>query len=331
MANMNIEKSSQIEGPTVKALLILTTVAALFAAPLSASATTENAEARDHRSILAMAGDYDVTFNMRETVAFQPGYKLLAPTRTGGHESIRVVEDKPGHVVLQHLLVADLDDKTILVVKHWRQDWTYQPKTVLTYVSEGHWKTTPVSATDSAGAWSQTVWETDDSPRYGGVGKWTYTGGVASWESRTRRPLARRDATRKPPYDWYEGLNRQSLTPTGWVHEQENAKLGLKDGKPVTYVHEVVLNIYDRFTGYNTKAADDYWAQTKGYWAGVRGVWDQAIARQGGVAVPEDREYGSVTGQELMNIPDGVQDGSVTTAAAIGKARDVIMTTASKP
>jgi hypothetical protein len=315
-------------------LKFLIPLAAAFALAFATSpvlCAPTDTQTRDHDSILAMAGDYDVTFNMRETVAFQPGYKLLAPSRTGGHESIRVVEDKPDHVVLQHLLVADLDDKTILVVKHWRQDWTYQPKTVLTYVSEGHWKAAPVSAADSRAAWSQTVWETDDSPRYGGVGRWTYEGGVASWESHTRRPLARRDATRKPPYDWYEGLNRQSLTPTGWVHEQENAKLGLKDGKPVVYVHEVVQNTYDRFTGYNVKAADDYWAQTKGYWAGVRGLWDQTIARNGGVAVPEDREYGSVTGQELMNIPDGVQDGSLTTAAAVAKAQTVIAKTAGKP
>jgi hypothetical protein len=309
-------------------------LAAAFALSFVASpapAAPADTSARDHASILAMAGDYDVTFNMRETVAFQPGYKLLAPSRTGGHESIRVIEDRPDHVVLQHLLVADLDDKTILVVKHWRQDWTYQPKTVLSYVSNGHWKVLPVSAADSRGTWSQTVWETDDSPRYGGVGRWTYRGGVASWESHTRRPLARRDATRKPPYDWYEGLNRQSLTPTGWVHEQENAKLGLKDGKPVTYVHEVVLNTYDRFTGYNVKAADDYWAQTKGYWAGVRALWDKTIARQGGVAVPEDIEYGSVTGQELMNIPDSVQDGSMTTAAAVAKAQAVITKAAGRP
>ncbi len=42
-------------------------------------------------------------------------------------------------------------------------------------------------------------------------------------------------------------------------------------------------------------------------------------------------EYGSVTGQELMNIPDGVQDGSVTTQAAVAKAKAVIDKTAGKP
>ena len=318
--------------PSVKSLLILAAAlaAALVGSPIKAAGPADHRD-QDHAAILTMAGDYNVTFDMRETVAFEPGYKLLAPKRLGGHESIRVIENTPTHIILQHLLVADMPDKSDLVVKHWRQDWTYEPKAVLAYTSNGHWTLQPVSSTDAKGAWSQTVWETDDSPRYGGVGRWTYTGGVPSWESHTRRPLARRDATRNPPYDWYEGLNRQSLTPTGWVHEQENAKLGLKDGKPVTYVHEVVLNTYNRFTGYNIKAADDYWTQTKGYWTGVRKIWDDAIDRNGGVSVPEDREYGSVTGEALMNIPDGVQDGSMTTDAAIGHAREVIAKVAGKP
>jgi hypothetical protein len=63
----------------------------------------------------------------------------------------------------------------------------------------------------------------------------------------------------------------------------------------------------------------------------VRKIWDEAIARNGGVSVAEDREYGSVTGEVLMNIPDSVQDGSVTTDAAIGHAREVIAKAAGKP
>jgi hypothetical protein len=51
-----------------------------------------------------------------------------------------------------------------VVVKHWRQDWTYQPQSVLTYVGDNSWRTTPVPAAERQGAWSQTVWQTGRFP-----------------------------------------------------------------------------------------------------------------------------------------------------------------------
>ena len=97
-----------------------------------------------------MAGDYHVKFDMRETVSFLPDYTLLEPKVLGGHESVRVVVDTGDVIYLQHLLVAEADGKT-MVIKHWRQDWAYQPRTVLTYASLNTWKTTPVAAGDVAG------------------------------------------------------------------------------------------------------------------------------------------------------------------------------------
>jgi hypothetical protein len=39
---------------------------------------------------------------------------------------------------------------------------------------------------------SEAVWQTDDSPRYGGIGRWQYQHGVSAWQSDlTLRPLAR--------------------------------------------------------------------------------------------------------------------------------------------
>ena len=39
---------------------------------------------QDRKSILAMAGDYKVRFDMRETVPFVADYKPLEPKRSGG-------------------------------------------------------------------------------------------------------------------------------------------------------------------------------------------------------------------------------------------------------
>lgn len=298
------------------------TVAITFAAPALAAGKPPE---QDRASILAMAGDYKVRFDMRETVPFVPDYKPLDPKRSGGHEVVRVIEDKGDVISLQHMLVVEGEDKKPVVVKHWRQDWVYEPAKVVVYESSGRWTLKPVAAGARKGAWSQTVWQTDDSPRYGGVGKWVYSHGVARWQSdETLRPLARRDAIRHPVYTWYVGVNRHALTPTGWVHEQDNAKVGVRDGKPVTYVHETVVNTYDKFSGYDVAAADTYWAKTKDYWADVRKAWDTAIAKDGGVRVTEEAQAGSVTGPKLMGLADEIAEGKTETAKASAEAKALI-------
>ena len=293
---------------------------ALPAAAVAAGPAPE----KDRAAILAMTGDFRVRFDMRETVSFQPDYQPLDDKVSGGYESVRVAEDRGDFISLQHILVVE-HDGVASVVKHWRQDWTFEPKTVLAYEKTNRWALKDVPAATRKGAWSQTVWQTDDSPRYGGVGRWAYDGGVARWQSETTlRPLARRDAVRKPVYGWYAGTNRHALTPNGWVHEQDNAKLGMKDGRPTTYVHEVVLNTYARSDRYPIKAADDYWNSTKGYWAEVRDAWDTAIAKDRGVTVTEEANNGSVTGPKLMGLADEIAEGRKDPATAAAEARALI-------
>lgn len=311
-----------MQAATALAILALAFCApAQIAAAAPVQADEKSAYERDRQAILAMAGEYRVRFDFREGASFVTGYEPLEPKRSGGFEVVRVLEDKPGRIVLQHTLVAEFDGKPH-ITKHWRQDWIYEPKEVLVYESAGRWVVKPVAADQRKGAWSQTVWQTDDSPRYGGVGRWAYDRGATRWVSElTLRPLARRDAVRDPPYRWYEGQNRHALTPDGWVHEQDNAKLAIKDGQPVTYVHEDALNSYVKFAGFNAKAADDYWSKTGEYWAAVRLAWDQAIAAGRGVKVEEEPQFGSVTGPKLMGLADEIAEGELTTAEAIVQAR----------
>ncbi len=61
-----------------------------------------------------------------------------------------MIEDTGTHIVLQHLLVAE-HDGTTMVIKHWRQDWTYEPTDVLGYTSLNHWTVTPVTAARAQG------------------------------------------------------------------------------------------------------------------------------------------------------------------------------------
>ncbi len=301
--------------------------------PTSAEAP-QTARERDRTAILAQAGDYRVRFDMRETTSFRDGYEPLEPKTSGGHEIVRVIEDTPDRIVLQHILVMEHGGQTH-VIKHWRQDWVYQPETVLTYAGPDEWVLTPVSEADRTGAWSQTVWQTDDSPRYGGVGRWTYDNGVTEWVSdATWRPLARRDATRNPIYDRYLGTNRHALTPAGWVHLQDNMKMAAaegSEGEPVVVVHEDVVNTYARFDGYDPAPGDAYWAATADYWAAVRAAWDAAIERGNGVRIEEEANYGSVVSERLMTWADEIQSGDLEQATAIQQADALIQSATSQP
>ena len=298
--------------------------AAPAATPAAAQTVRAGATASveaDRRDILAMAGDYKVRFDMQEATSWRAGYTPLPPKVSGGYESVRVIENSPRRIVLQHLLVVDIDGKSH-IVKHWRQDWDYEPARILVYTGPDTWRYEPVSAADRKGRWSQTVWQVDDSPRYAGIGKWETIAGVRQWTSnRTLRPLPRRDAIRGPGYDRFLGVNRHAGTPTGWVHWQDNTKLGEVDGKMVPFVQEYVLNTYTKFDGYNVKAADEYWAATRGMWAAVRAEWDRIAATKGGIRLMEVGETGSAVSARLLQIADELQAGKITEAKAIAEAK----------
>lgn len=300
--------------------------------PTSASQETPTSFERDRQAILAQAGQFRVHFDMRENVSFHPDYDPMEGKLSGGSEIVRVVYDEGDRISLQHILVMDHGGQTV-VVKHWRQDWAYQPKTVLSYAGPNQWSLQDVPEADRQGAWSQTVWQTDDSPRYGGVGRWTYDHGLTQWTSApTWRPLARRDAVLKPVYDRYLGINRHILRPQGWVHIQDNMKMSGKDGgEPIAIVQEDVVNTYDPSTAYNPKAGDDYWTATKAYWAGIRAIWAEVMVRDGGLYVPEAPETGTVTGPPLMDLAEKVQSGDLTTEAALSEGRALILRATTRP
>jgi hypothetical protein len=298
-------------------------------APRSQEAQADAFKA-DRASILAMVGDFKVTFDLRETTSWRTDYTPIPSKLSGGHESVRVVEDTGRHIVLQHLLVVKGDDGKVMVIKHWRQDWTYEPESVLAYGGKGHWALEAIPANLRAGRWSQTVWQVDDSPRYGGWGQWTEEGGVRRWRSSwTWRPLARRDAVRHPPYDRYLSINRHSPTPTGWIQWQDNIKMGPDaGGKVVPFVQESGLNTYVRDGAFDVSAADAYWNATKDYWAAIRTAWDEAIARgvsgTKGVIVAEVPDTGSAGAERLMDLAEEVQSGKIKTSEAITRGRAVI-------
>lgn len=270
--------------------------------------------------------------DIKDLVRFEPGIDVRSqPSRPGaalgttgrdGNSGFTVRGLLGNRVLLQHLLVAEKDGKSF-VIKHWRQDWEYEPEQVLTYKGPDQWTFAPVPERMRKGRWSQTVWQTDDSPRYGGWGEFSDEGGVIRWRSNwTWRPLARRDAVRKPVYDRYMAINRHQPTPTGWIHWQDNMKMAAD--KPI--VQESGLNTYAKFEGFDASRADAYWAATSQYWAIVRAAWAEVAARDGGIQIKEQADWGSVTSERLMTMADEIEKGALTVEVAGNSARDLILT-----
>lgn len=288
------------------------------------AAEAQAAKAADRAEILAMAGHYRVRFDMQETTPWQADYVPLERQISGGNEVVRVVEDGPDHIALQHLLVVSAGGQTH-VIKHWRQDWDYQPSRVLVYAGPGKWVWEPVPERMRAGRWSQTVYQVDDSPRYAGWGQFETQGGIRRWRSNwTWRPLARRDAIRHPVYDRYYAINRHQPTPTGWIHWQDNLKMGLKQGRRVPIVQESVLNTYERSEDFDVKAADAYWTKTQDYWARVRAAWAKAAVSKGGIAIAEEAETGTAISARLLSIGDDIAAGKTPGDAGAAEATALI-------
>jgi hypothetical protein len=289
---------------------------ATYVRPCASEPTTpEAARDCDRRSILAMAGEYRVRFAFDETAALAPGYAPHDAQRSGGTELVVAIVDDGDTIVLQHILVLGKDH---VVVKHWRQDWQYQPASVLRFRGNGRFEREAVPEAAARGAWSQTVYEVDDAPRYAGIGRWTHADGVDAWESdRSWRPLPRREYTKRSDYQVLEMVNRHTLTPGGWVHEQDNTKIALHaDGSTQALARERGINSYTRITDYDFTAGRDYWKATAAFWAQVRAEWERIFAAEPGFSTSPEPN-GEPRIEELFKLADRAAAGQTIASSEI--------------
>jgi hypothetical protein len=244
---------------------------------------------RDRRAILAMAGEYRVSFDFLETVGFEPGFEPARPYRSWGTEFVEVVTDEPEFISLQHVLVMffENDEGELtgpMVTKHWSQDWHYEDTDVHEYAGNDVWKYRELDAATMKGAWTQAVFQVDDSPRYENYGRWEHHPTHSVWESnRAYRPLPRREWSVRDDYNVLNGINRQTILPSGWVHEQDNLKMRVdEDGAPEAdrpfLAREMGVNRYQPVADYDFAAGRRYWEATQGFWAEVRAAWERTYA-----------------------------------------------------
>lgn len=258
---------------------------------------------RDRRAILAMAGEFRTTFDFIETVGFTEGYEPARPYQSWATEYVFVLEDDGDFISLQHVIVmlyvdGDGNVQGPVVQKHWRQDWQYEDTSLHVYDGLGRWRRVELDPDDVEGRWSQAVYQVDDSPRYEALGTWTHAEGYSAWTSdETWRPLPRRESSVRDDYDVLVGTNRHTLTPTGWVQEEDNLKVDLDEQgeRAAVLAREVGVNRYERIAGFDFSPAEAYWERTAPFWAEVRAAWRQIYAEHDAFELAEE-----VDGVELF-------------------------------
>lgn len=252
-----------------------------------------SAQERDRRAILAMAGTYRVTFDFLEVVPFIKQDKPNAPYQSWGTEKIYVDSDDGKNISLVHILEMRIVQKDgaisePMVTKHWRQDWQYQPAHVVEYRGRDHWDRRKLSAAESKGVWLQAVYQVDESPRYASVGRWEHSASFSTWLSgETWRPLPRREWSVRDDYQVLVGTNRHTISPTGWIQEENNLKTVLDAGRAIdSYAaREYGVARYERIRDADFAQADVYFERTKQFWDQVRDEWSGIFVRQGEVTL----------------------------------------------
>jgi hypothetical protein len=86
-------------------------------------------------------------------------------------------------------------------------------------------------------------------------------------------------------YQVLAGINRHTITPTGWVQEEENLKLVLDDdGRPAAGVpylaRELGVNRYEHVVGFDFSAGDRYWERSGEFWRNVRNAWSDLYSEK---------------------------------------------------
>ncbi|GGI22671.1 DUF6607 family protein [Pedobacter mendelii] len=245
----------------------------LLAGLVSSSIHAQDKLEQDRKAIKSLAGFYKVNFNYGEVTSPNPDYEFSKPYKSHGKEWAQIIVDEPRRIVIQHILA--INDST--VIKHWRQDWTYEDTDIMLYTQDNTWKKGNLTAADVKGKWTQKVYQVDDSPRYQGYGIWSHVGGHDSWSSETDSPLPRRESTVRKDYNVLIRGSRISITKDGWMFEQDNKKtLRTPEGDKVIAVEKG----YEEFTKIDPKVfayAQKWWNSQNTYWADVRNVWTDVI------------------------------------------------------
>ncbi|SEB36414.1 hypothetical protein SAMN04489761_0155 [Tenacibaculum sp. MAR_2009_124] len=255
-------------------------ILSILALALSIS-TIQAQKGKDREAIKKMCGCYEVTFNFAETFNNSKD-SLYKPSKTKTDKALewaQLIEDESNKVSIQHLLQVG-NPASPHIVKHWRQDWTYQNQDFYRYNGDNVWLYENKTKREVKKQWTQKVYQVDDSPRYEGSGNWIHLNGKSYWESITDAPLPRREYTKRSDYNVTVRGSRHEITDYGWLHDQDNMKVLRKaNEEDFVLAHEKGYNTYVRVPDNKCKAAKDWWESHASKWQTVRTKWSEVYGR----------------------------------------------------
>lgn len=239
-------------------------------------AFAQNKFEQDRNAIKALAGFYKVTFNYAETFSPNDDYKFHDRHRSSAKEIAIIVEDSPKKIVIQHLLVMRGDS---MIIKHWREDWTFEDSKILAFDKEDTWKNVTLKPEEVKGKWTQKVFQVDDSPRYQAIGSWVHVDGRSQWLSYSDSPLPRREHSERNDYNVLNRRNFVYLTPTGWMFEQDNKKMVRTPGeKDKMIAQEKGLEEFVKTDPKSFAYSQEWWKKNESFWKDARDIWDTVFA-----------------------------------------------------
>ena len=245
--------------------------------------TTYAQKSEDIKAIKAQCGCHDVDFSYAETFSPNKEYKFKDRYLAGGTEYVFVVEESKNKIVIQHLLAIG----DTMVIKHWREDWTYEDSNLLSFYKDRQWKYNSLLKEKTKKAWTQKVYEVDDAPRYEGIARWSHINDKHLWESTVDAPLPRREYTKRNDYNVMKRGNRIYINKNGYLHEQDNDKILRKDDGDVLIAQEKGLNNYHRTEANKCEIAQKWWAENGAFWHDVRAAWQEAFENHHDITIKQ--------------------------------------------
>lgn len=237
----------------------------------------------DIKAIKAQCGCHDVDFAYAETFSPNKEYKFKDRYLAAGTEYVFVIEETKDKIVIQHLLA--IGDS--MVVKHWREDWTYEDPNLLSFYKENQWKYSSISKEKIKKSWTQKVYEVNDSPRYEGIAQWSHVNGKHLWESKVDAPLPRREYTKRQDYNVMKRGNRIYVNENGYLHEQDNDKILRKEGADILIAQEKGLNDYQRTDAKKCAVTEKWWAENGAFWTDVRAAWQEVFDKHQDISIKQ--------------------------------------------
>jgi len=273
------------------------------------------------KEIEKLCGCFGVDFKYAETFSPDKNYKYHERDLTSsGIELAIPIENTDKKIVIQHLLIVS--DQ--MIVKHWREDWTFENPTILKFKGDRQWVKESLPSNQVAGKWTQTVWEVSDAPRYQGLSEWISTDGKTFWQNTADAPLPRREYTTRNDYNVLRRGNRIVLNDSGYVHEQDNQKI-IRTGKTdKLLVEEKGINSYVRLKDSECQAAKLYWEKNQAYWAKVRSAWDEYLAKHNSVVL-QDKIDGKVLHEYLFALAKEYSSNNIAAGEIDSKIREGLL------